>query len=254
MEKPVNKRYPSVKKTSDPERIAMVKEIFSTITEKYDFLNHFLSLRRDVAWRKFTARKMLFPGTKKMLDVACGTGDLSIIAAKRHNGLQIIGIDFVRAMLDIGKVKIGREGLKERIALTHGDALLLPLRDNIFDVVTMAFGIRNIPDREGALKEMVRVCAPGGQIMVLEMTFMRKRIFKPFYYFYLNFLLPRIARRFSTNPAAYHYLADSIMNFPTPDEFLLLMEKCGMKNTEKHSLTFGATYLYVGRKPENTTR
>jgi len=249
MEKPVDTKYPSVRTVSEKERIGMVKEMFSTITGKYDFLNHFLSLRRDIAWRRFTVKKMRFFKTRRFLDVACGTADLSIDAAMRHSGISVTGADFVFEMLEIGKAKIEKKGLGQRITLMQGDALELPFCDNSFDVVGIAFGIRNIPDRERALREMLRVVVPGGAVMVLEMTFIQNRLFKLFYHVYLNYILPRLARRFSPNPAAYHYLADSIMNFPQPDAFAAIMEKAGMVNVRKYPLTFGVTYLHVGIKP-----
>jgi len=248
MEKRVDKAYPSVREATEGERVGMVKEIFSTITPRYDFLNHFLSLRRDIAWRRFAVKNMRFPTTKRFLDVACGTGDLSIDAANRCEGITVDGVDFVREMIQIGQEKIFQKGLANRIQLMVGDALHLPFHDNSFDVAAMAFGIRNIPDRQGALREMLRVVVPGGQIMILEMTFIRNPIFQAFYTVYLNYILPRLAKRFSSNPAAYHYLADSIMNFPTPDEFTALMEGVGIKNVTAHSLTFGVTYLHVGTK------
>ncbi len=252
MEKPVNNKYPSVKTVTDKERIGMVKEIFSTITGKYDFLNHFLSLRRDVAWRRFTIKKMRFFKTNRFLDVACGTGDLSIGAASKHPEVRVVGVDFVLEMIKAGKEKVEKKDLSEKITLMHGDALALPSHDNSFDVTGMAFGIRNIPNRKQALQEMLRVTVPGGQVMILEMTFMRNRLFRILYYVYLNYLLPLFAKVFSTNPAAYYYLADSIMNFPTPEEFAKIMEETGMTEVKKYPLTFGITWLHIGKKPEQT--
>jgi demethylmenaquinone methyltransferase/2-methoxy-6-polyprenyl-1,4-benzoquinol methylase len=249
MEKRIDKTYPPIREATEGEREGMVKEIFSTITPRYDFLNHLLSLRRDIAWRRFAVKKMRFFKTKRFLDIACGTGDLSIDAARRYPGITAHGVDFVQEMIHVGEQKINQEGLAGRIRLMTGDALHLPFRDNMFDVAAMAFGIRNIPDRQGALREMLRVIVPGGQVMILEMTFTRNRLFRAFYNIYLNHVLPRLARRFSSNPAAYHYLADSIMNFPTPGEFTALMEGVGIQNVGAYSLTFGVTYLHVGRKP-----
>lgn len=250
MDKLSNKKYPSVRDVTDTERISMVKEMFATVTKKYDFLNHLLSLRRDVAWRRFTVKKMKFRGAGRMLDVACGTGDLSIDAAKKHGNIDITGIDFVYEMLDVGKKKIKHKGLDRRIALMQSDAMELPFRDNSFDVVAVAFGVRNMPDREKALREMLRVAAPGGSVMVLEMTFVQNRMFKMIYHIYLNYLLPLLAKRISPNPAAYHYLADSIMNFPNPDAFAAMMGAAGMVDVRKYPLTFGVTYLHTGTKPQ----
>ncbi len=250
MEKRIDKPYMPVKEATDQERIGMVKEIFSTVTPRYDFLNHFLSLRRDVAWRRFTAKKMSFSRTHRYLDIATGTADLIIEAVRRHRDITATGVDFVKDMLDVGQAKVAKKGLAERIQLMQGDALMLPFRDGSFDVVGMAFGIRNIPDKSQALREMVRVAIPGGRIMILEMTFTRNWFSTLMYRTYLNRILPRIAKRFSLNPSAYSYLADSIMNFPSPREFLSLMTEAGMVALEKHKLTFGATYLYTGMKQD----
>ncbi len=228
MEISAGNKYPSVNAITDKERISMVREIFSTITGKYDFLNHLLSLRRDVAWRRFTAKKMRFFQTNRYLDVACGTGDLSIAASLEHPQISIAGIDFVREMVQAGKSKIEKKNMTKKIMLMQGDALHIPFEDGTFDVAGIAFGIRNIPDKEQALKEMLRVTIPGGQIMILEMTFIQNRFFKFLYYVYLNYLLPLFAKIFTANPAAYHYLADSIINFPSPDQFARIMENTGM--------------------------
>jgi demethylmenaquinone methyltransferase / 2-methoxy-6-polyprenyl-1,4-benzoquinol methylase len=248
MAKPPANKYPAVKTVSDQRRISMVKEIFSTITAKYDFLNHFLSLRRDIAWRNFAAKKMKFSQSNKYLDVACGTADLSIAAAKRHPRIQVTGLDFVEEMVQAAKKKVNDRKLGTRIDILQGDALHIPFSDNTFDVAGIAFGLRNIPDRRQALREMMRVTIPGGQVMVLEMTFVQNRIFRLFYYVYLNYLLPLFARLFSRNAAAYYYLADSIMNFPTPDELAMQMEDAGLVSVEKYPLTFGVTWLHIAEK------
>lgn len=248
METNVPEKYPPVQEISDVRRIRIVKEIFSTVTGKYDFLNRLLSLRRDVAWRKFAAKKMRFFQTHRYLDVACGTGDLSIAAAGMHPDIAVTGLDFVPEMVAAAKDKIQQRNLGGRIQILHGDALSLPFADNSFDVAGIAFGIRNIPDRARALSEMLRVVVPGGQVMILEMTFVENRFFKWIYHAYLNFLLPAFAKIFSGNPAAYSYLADSIMNFSSPGQFAKILEEAGMVRVEKHSLTFGITWLHVGEK------
>lgn len=243
-------RYQPVTELTDDERIGVVKEIFSTVTGRYDFLNHFLSLRRDVAWRSFTTRKMRFFQTFRLLDIATGTADLAIDAVQNHCSVQVIGLDFVKEMLDLGRAKVERKHLSERIRLLQGDALTLPFRDNSFDVVAVAFGMRNIPNKILALKEMRRVLVAGGQAMILEMTSPSNHFFRTIYHFYLSRILPHMARPFSHNPAAYYYLGDSIRNFPTPEAFVETMEEAGFTRVEKHSLDFGITYLHIGVKPE----
>ena len=249
MEKRGEEKYPSVTTISDQERIGMVKDIFSTITRKYDFLNHLLSAHRDIAWRNFAIKKMRFFQTNKYLDVACGTADLAIGAALKHPHITVTGIDFVSEMVKEAKFKTEKEHLSLRINILQGDAVSLPFNDNSFDVTGIAFGIRNIPDRLKALSEMLRVTVPGGQVMVLEMTWPQNRLFQLIYHVYLNHILPALARQFSSNWAAYYYLADSIMNFPAPDAFANLMEEAGMAGIEKYPLTFGITYLHIGKKP-----
>ncbi len=250
MEKRLNRQYPPVTRVNKTEHTGMVKEIFSTITKRYDFLNHFLSMRRDIYWRRFTVKKMRFFRSYRFLDVACGTADLAIMTAKKFHDTHTTGIDFVQAMLDQGQKKVFQKGLVHNISLANADAIDLPFKDNTFDVSAIAFGIRNIPDRMAALKEMIRVIVPGGQLMVLEMTYIRNPVLKKFYHLYLNRILPGIASLLSFNPAAYLYLADSIMNFPSPEKFAAMIEEAGLKEVKKYKLTFGITYLYTGIKPE----
>jgi len=243
------KKYSPVREMTDAERIRAVKEIFSTVTRKYDFLNHLLSLRRDIAWRRVAVRTMRFFSTHRFLDVATGTADLVIETVERHPVLQATGLDFVKAMVNAGRKKVESRGLSERIRFLRGDALALPFPDRSFDVAAMAFGIRNIPNKLLALQEMRRVVVPGGQVMVLEMTFPRNSLFHAFYRVYLHSILPRIAGAFSRNPAAYEYLADSIMNFPSPEAFARMMEEAGLVRVETHRLDFGITYLHIGYPP-----
>lgn len=249
MNKIKGKQYPSVTQATTAEHIGMVKEIFGTITERYDFLNHFLSLRRDFFWRRFAVRHMRFFQTQRLLDVACGTGDLAMDAASRYPHIEAVGLDFVPEMIVKAQPKLSKAGLDRRIRLVLGDATWLPFADDSFDVVSIGFGIRNIPDRLRALQEMIRVAAPGGQVLVLEMTVPGNRIFRALHIFYLEQILPRLARSFTANANAYIYLADSIKNFPPPDQFAALMAEAGLIEVKKYPLTCGITYLFSGVKP-----
>jgi demethylmenaquinone methyltransferase/2-methoxy-6-polyprenyl-1,4-benzoquinol methylase len=242
--------YPQVAGIGRDEHIGMVREIFSTIPGRYDFLNHFLSLRRDIAWRRFAVRRMRFFNSFRLLDVATGTADLAIEAARRHPDIRIVGIDFVREMLVPGRRKTADQGLDGRIQLLQADAMVLPFADGTFDAVGVAFGIRNIPDRTGALREMRRVLVPGGRVYILEMNAPRNRIWRAFFAPYLNRVLPGIARLFSQNPAAYLYLVDSIFHFPPVEVFMEMMAEAGFDCMERHPLTFGITNLFIGRRPQ----
>ena len=241
-------KYPPIDQIDNIERIRLVKDIFATITGKYDFLNHFLSLRRDVAWRRFAVRQMRFFNTRRFLDVATGTSDLAIEGALSYPDIRVTGVDFVQEMLDQGVKKIRSRGLFRRMDLMKGDALHLPFPDNSFDAAGVAFGIRNIPDKAGALREMRRTVVGGGQVLVLEMIFPQIPLFKQFYDLYLNRILPLLAGAFSPNPEAYHYLGESIMNFPTVKRFSEMMEDAGLVDVKVYTLTLGICHLFIGHK------
>jgi demethylmenaquinone methyltransferase/2-methoxy-6-polyprenyl-1,4-benzoquinol methylase len=234
---------------ADEARIHQVRRIFSTITERYDFLNHFLSAGRDVYWRRFMVRRLRFFQTNRLLDLATGTGDVAIEAARSHPAIQVFGLDFAAPMLAAAGPKIIRAGFSERIINLQGDALNLPFPAEHFDAVTVAFGIRNMPDRARALREIRRVLAPGGGLSILEFTTPQGKLFRKLYFFYLNRFLPRLARLFTSHPEAYQYLAESIVHFPYPEDFLREIEWAGFREAKKFSLTGGITYLYEGKKP-----
>ena len=242
------KEYPSVQEMSDDQRIGIVKDIFASVTDKYDFLNRFLSGWRDVAWRKRTVQEMNFFNTNRFLDVATGTGDLALDCANTYPDVNVTGVDFVQEMVDNGLKKVENQNLKERVILKWGDATNLEFEDNSFDVTAIAFGIRNIPDKEKTLTEMRRIIVPNGQVMVLELTTPEPGFWQNTYSFYLNGVLPKLAKWFTKNPAAYEYLADSIMDFPTRRKFVTLMESMGLKNCKAIPLTFGVCTLYIGNK------
>ena len=248
MNKRIIKEYPPVSEMSQKQKVEIVKEIFSSITNKYDFLNRFLSLRQDLTWRKTTVKQMRFFESYKFLDMATGTGDLAIDAVNIHPKIKAIGLDFVQEMVDYGNVKIKDQNLKDRVVLKLGDATNIDYDDNTFDVTAMAFGIRNIPDKVKALTEMKRVVLPEGQILILELTTPNPGFFKDIYSFYLNKILPRLAELFTTNPAAYEYLADSIISFPTRSEFVYLLSSIGFRNINAVPLSLGICTLYIANK------
>lgn len=243
-----NTNYPSVNQMTDDQRIGIVKDIFASVTDKYDFLNRFLSGRRDVVWRRRTVSEMHFFKTYRFLDVATGTGDLALDCAKSYPDVKVTGVDFVQEMVDKGIEKVNHGTLQNRVELKWGDATNLAFADDWFDVCAIAFGIRNIPNKIKALSEMKRVIVENGQVMVLELTTPEAGFWRNTYSVYLNGILPKIARVFTKNPAAYEYLADSIMNFPTRKEFVALMESVGLKNCRAVPLTFGICTLYIGEK------
>ena len=242
------KDYPPVIKMNNNQRVEIVKDIFSSITSKYDFLNRFLSLRQDLNWRNKAVKQMRFFKSYKLLDIATGTGDLAIDAVNKYPEIQAVGLDFVQDMVDFGNMKIEGQNLIDRVSLKWGDATEIDYENNSFDVSAMAFGIRNIPDKIKALNEMKRVILPEGQILILELTTPNPGPFKDIYSFYLNGLLPKIAGLFTSNTAAYEYLADSIVNFPTRSEFISLLSSIGFKNIRAIPLSLGICTLYIANK------
>ena len=232
----------------DEARVRQVRRIFSTISDRYDFLNHFLSAGRDIAWRRFMVRRLRFFRTQRLLDLATGTGDVSIEAARIHPRLQVFGLDFAAPMLQAAQPKIRRRGLANRVSNLQGDALNLPFSDEHFDAVTLAFGIRNMPDRAQVLREVRRVLVSGGGLYILEFTTPQSPFFRRLYFFYLTRLLPRLANWFTQNPEAYQYLAESIMKFPYPEDFVREIREAYFLEVRKFPLSGGITYLYEGRK------
>ncbi|MBC8472173.1 MAG: class I SAM-dependent methyltransferase [Planctomycetes bacterium] len=162
MAKHINEKYVSVAAITKAEHVRVVKDIFKTITRRYDFLNHFFSLGRDIHWRRFTTGKMHFLKTFRFLDVATGTGDLAIETALRYPAVRVTGLDFVQEMMDRGKRKVEKKGLSHRITFSRGDALNLPFPDDHFDVAGIAFGLRHITDRKKGLGEERQGVAPRG--------------------------------------------------------------------------------------------
>jgi demethylmenaquinone methyltransferase/2-methoxy-6-polyprenyl-1,4-benzoquinol methylase len=244
------KAYPPITKASKKQHTEMVRDIFATIPEGYDLLNRILSLRRDVAWRRFAVHRMKFFKTNRLLDLATGTADLAMEAALKYPKIDVLALDFVQEMIVRGQRKIEKQRLSKRIQLLQADATALPLNDGAFDVASIAFGIRNIPERLKTLKEMTRVIVPGGQVMVLEMHLPGNKYVRKVYRSYLNHFLPRIASYFTKNQAAYNYLSDSITNFPRPTVFAGLMREAGLHKIEQYPLTLGTTYLHIGYKAQ----
>jgi len=229
-----------------PASSPAVQAIFNAITSRYDFLNSLLSAGIDRAWRRRMVGAMRFFKTHRYLDLAAGTGDISLRCAKQYPGVTVLATDFAAAMLDCARDKIRHSAAADRITVAFGDATNLDLADNSFDTTGMAFGIRNIADKLGALKEMRRVTTAGGRVLILELTLPRQPIVRWFYRLYLCEVMPRIAGLFTPQPDAYHYLADSIVNFPETPAFLALMREAGIVSVSAHPLTLGTCHLFSG--------
>ncbi len=222
-----------------------VAEMFDNIAGNYDFLNHFLSLGIDVLWRKRAIKLLKQDKPKRILDVATGTADFALQTMSIKPD-HITGVDISNKMLDVGRVKVKKKLLENKIELKYGDSENLPFEDGAFDALTVAFGVRNFEHLEKGLKEMSRVLKPGGRAVILE--FSKPRVFpvKQVYNFYFKFILPFIGKYFSKDQRAYTYLPESVASFPEDQDFLNILDQCGYQNTRQIRLSFGIASIYTG--------
>jgi demethylmenaquinone methyltransferase/2-methoxy-6-polyprenyl-1,4-benzoquinol methylase len=232
------------KDTSKKEQIAAM---FNSISGKYDFLNHFLSLGIDILWRKRAVRLLKNHQPKLILDIATGTGDFAIEALSL-NPEKIIGVDISEGMLSVGREKLIKKNLTDKIELLSGDSEVLPFEDNFFDAVIVSFGVRNFENLEKGLSDMLRVLKPGGKVVILEFSKPKSFPFKQIYQFYFQWILPKIGKLISKNHAAYTYLPDSVEAFPDGDDFLNILNKIGFQKNQCTPLTLGISSIYSGSK------
>lgn len=236
-------------KDSRKTKKQQVAQMFDEISGNYDKMNRFLSARTDLRWRKKAILQLKNDRPKKMLDVATGTADLAIMAAKMLKPDQIIGIDISEGMLKIGRKKIEKEHLGSIIQLQDGDSETINHRENTFDAVTVAFGVRNFENLENGLAEMFRVLKPGGKLIVIEFSKPQIAIVKGFYKLYMGIVAPRVASWFKQNKDAYHYLNKSASAFPDRELFTAILKKMGYVNAQFTSLSLGICCIYSGQKP-----
>lgn len=237
-----------------------VAEMFDKIAFRYDFLNRFLSGGIDIHWRRRAIRELrgMSPGGQQavavghILDVATGTADLAIMMARYFPQSKITGVDISSGMLEIGRQKVARLQLEERIDLQTGDSEALPFTDHQFDAITVAFGVRNFENLEKGLKEMRRVLKPGGKLVVLEFSQPQTPGIRQLYSLYLRLVAPGIGKLLSRSREAYQYLNDSVQAFPEGQRFLRILDSCGYENARLRRLSLGICSLYVGGNPGKT--
>ncbi len=236
--------------TSEADASRKVREMFTQIAPRYDLLNHLLSLQLDRVWRARTAKKLsgvLDRADAVVLDLCCGTGDLAF-ALKREAKARIIGADFAHTMLVRANSKSTETGAA--VPFLESDALQLPFADGSFDLVTAAFGFRNLANYETGLREIQRVLKPGGTIGILEFTEPPAGLFGDFYRWYFRKILPKVGGAISGDAAAYKYLPSSVSRFFRPEELCELMRVVGFKNVEAAVWTGGTVALHTGVKLE----
>ena len=227
-----------------------IRRMFGEIAPRYDFLNHLLSLNIDRYWRWRTVKQVPPTGDGPILDLCTGTGDLALAYWKAAQGQPpIVGADFCHPMLVLGRAKGLKAGANGRILFVEADAQQLPFAGDYFQIVCVSFGLRNVTDPDKGLREMVRVCRPGGRVAVLEFSRPQWRPCRALYGWYFRRLLPRIGQWFSRNRhEAYSYLPESVGEFPDGEALAARLVAAGLASVGYTRLTFGIATLYVGTK------
>ncbi len=218
--------------------------MFDGIAHRYDLLNRLISLGIDQSWRRKTVKALSLGPGSRVLDLATGTADLALLVARSEPGAHVVGLDPSERMLEVGRKKVSREKFEDRIELVVGDAQKLPFPSRSFDGICMAFGIRNVPDRGAALREMNRVTRPGGRIAILELSEPEKGLMAGLARFHIHTVVPQVGALLSGS-REYAYLQRSIAAFPPAAEFTKQIAAAGLAPVETESLTFGVCHLYV---------
>lgn len=232
---------------SDLSKKEQVEQMFDNISGKYDLLNRILSMGIDVRWRKKVVKSVKKANPKKVLDIATGTGDLAIQIAKSTQA-QITGFDLSAGMLEVGRKKVTKEKLDDRIEMIQGDAENMPFEDNSFDVITVAFGVRNFENLKKGLDEIYRVLKPGGKFIILEFSQPESFPMKQLYAFYSKNILPKIGKQISKDESAYTYLPDSVKAFPYGEEMKKILKNSNFSKSSDKKLTFGIASIYESLK------
>ena len=233
---------------SDLSKKKQVEKMFDNISAKYDFLNHFLSFGIDHIWRRKTIKLIAKKNPTFILDVATGTGDLAFAAEKKINVDKIIGLDISNGMLEVGREKIKKRSLQDKLEFIQGDSENLPFENDFFDAVMVSFGVRNFEDLNKGLKEIKRVLKPGGGIYILEFSKPKKFPLKQLFSFYSKLILPSLGSLISKDKSAYHYLPASVDAFPQGEDFVKKLQKVGFSSSSLRPLSGGISTLYSAFK------
>ena len=226
-----------------------IRQMFDEIAPSYDKLNHIMSLDVDKLWRRHALKEIVDGTAQQILDVACGTGDSTIVTAKAAaEGSHVTGADISEGMMSLVMDKARAAGVEDRVSLQVADGEDLPFPEASFHRVTCAFGIRNFEHKELGLKEFHRVLKPGGKAVILELSVPRNRVIRWFYDLYFLHILPWIGGKVSGNREAYKYLPASVHAFPSPMQFCRMMDQAGYRRVRHKSFTLGLCRMYVGEK------
>ncbi|OBQ54677.1 ubiquinone biosynthesis methyltransferase UbiE [Tamlana sp. s12] len=224
-----------------------VTKMFDNISSDYDGLNRVISFGIDIKWRKKVVNIIKNSNPESILDIATGTGDLAINLAET-DATKIVGLDISSGMLEIGKEKVKKKGLDSKIEMVLGDSENLPFKNDTFDAITVAFGVRNFETLENGLKEIYRVLKPNGTFVILETSVPTKTPFKQGYSLYTKNILPLIGKIFSKDRSAYRYLSESASVFPYGEALNNILRKIGFINVEDFPQTLGVATIYKSSK------
>ena len=219
-----------------------IGSLFDSISYRYDRFNHTASMGIDRLWRRRAVRSL--PDCQLVLDVAAGTADLCIETIRQGKSQKVVGVDISEGMLDVGREKVLRKGLSDKIELRVADCASLPFDDNTFDAVTCGYGVRNFAELDRSLTEIFRVLKPGGQLRILEFTYPTNKLVRFFYDFYFTRIVPRIGKKLTDNGDAFVYFMKSVKSFAKGRDFIAILEKNGFSDTSFKSQTFGISTLY----------
>lgn len=234
-------------KGSNLNKKQQVTKMFDTISKEYDGLNRVISFGIDIKWRNKVVDIVAQHQPQNILDIATGTGDLAISLTKT-SATEIVGLDISEGMLEVGRKKISDKQLDSKIKMMVGDSENLPFDDNMFDAITVAFGVRNFENLEKGLSEIYRVLKPTGCFVILETSVPTKTFYKQGYSFYTKYIMPNIGKVFSKDQSAYSYLSKSASKFPYGEALNNILRKIGFINVEDLSQTFGVATIYKASK------
>jgi demethylmenaquinone methyltransferase/2-methoxy-6-polyprenyl-1,4-benzoquinol methylase len=234
-------------KDSNLGKKEQVTKMFDTISGEYDGLNRVISFGIDIKWRKKVVEIVKATNPETVLDIATGTGDLAINLAET-SATKIIGLDISSGMLEVGKTKIATKNLDNKIEMIIGDSENLPFKDNSFDAITVAFGVRNFETLEKGLKDILRVLKPSGTFVILETSVPKKFPFKQGYNFHSKIILPTVGKLFSKDKTAYSYLSESAQAFPYGEALNNILRNIGFINVKDLPQTFGVATIYIASK------
>ena len=232
----------------DGDKRAQVEEMFDNIAPTYDKLNHRLSWNIDKRWRRRAVAALSDYAPETILDVATGTGDFAIQLATTLHPKEVVGADISEGMMEVGRNKVHSAGLDDIIRFAKEDCFKMTFRDNRFDAVTAAFGIRNFSDLDGGLREMCRVLKPGGHLSVIELTTPRHFPMRQLFWLYSHTILPIYGKLVSKDSSAYRYLTATIEAFPQGEEMVNILKRAGFSEARFHRMTFGICTLYFATK------